>query len=84
MKFLYLLLVVLFTNAIPVIAQTYEVSGTVRDGNNLDIPFATVFLLQVADTTLLKGVSADENGRFIIQNVPLILLKQVILENPLN
>jgi hypothetical protein len=60
----------LFTNAIPVIAQTYEVSGTVRDGNNLDIPFATVFLLQVADTTLLKGVSADENGRFIIQNVP--------------
>ena len=61
---------VLLTNAVPVIAQTYEVSGTVRDGDNQDIPFATVFLLQVADTTLLKGVSADENGMFIIQNVP--------------
>ena len=63
-------MVVSFTNAIPMIAQTYTVSGTVRDGDNQDIPFATVFLLQVSDTTLLKGVSADENGRFIIQNVP--------------
>ncbi|NND79409.1 MAG: TonB-dependent receptor [Maribacter sp.] len=69
MKFLYLLLAVLFTNTIPMIAQSYEVSGTVRDGENKDIPFATVFLLQVADTTILKGVSADENGRFAIQDV---------------
>ena len=51
------------------IAQSYEVSGTVRDGDDQYIPFATVFLLQVADTTILKGVSADENGRFAIQNV---------------
>lgn len=60
---------VLFTNTIPMIAQSYEVSGTVRDGDDQYIPFATVFLLQVADTTILKGVSADENGRFAIQNV---------------
>lgn len=52
------------------IAQTYVVSGTVRDGDNQDIPFATVFLLQVTDTTIIKGVSADENGRFLIQHVP--------------
>ncbi len=62
-------MIVSFTNAVPMIAQTYTVSGTVRDGDNQDIAFASVFLLQVADTTILKGVSADENGRFVIQNV---------------
>ena len=70
MRYLYLLLAVLFTNTIALFAQTHVVSGTVRDGDNQDIAFATVFLLQVADTTVLKGVSADENGRFAIQNVP--------------
>ena len=70
MRYLYLLLVVLFANTIALFAQTHSVSGNVRDGDNENIAFATVFLLQVADTTVLKGVSADENGRFVIQHVP--------------
>ena len=69
MKFLYLLLVISFTNALPVVAQTFEVSGTVRDGDNQNIPFATVFLLQVEDSITVKGVSANVDGRFVIQNV---------------
>ncbi|MGB5435397.1 MAG: outer membrane beta-barrel family protein [Maribacter sp.] len=50
-------------------AQNFSVSGAVKDGDNQSIPFATVFLLQVADTTIVKGVSADENGMFAIQHV---------------
>ncbi|MGB5499739.1 MAG: outer membrane beta-barrel family protein [Maribacter sp.] len=69
MKFLYLLLVISFTNATPMFAQTYAISGAVRDRDNQDISFATIFLHQVADTTIIKGVSADENGRFVIPNV---------------
>lgn len=49
--------------------QTFELSGEVRDERNEVIPFASVFLLQTMDSTLVKGTSADEKGRFTIQNI---------------
>ncbi|EAR02429.1 outer membrane beta-barrel family protein [Maribacter sp. HTCC2170] len=69
MKYVYLLLVVSFANVIPLSAQGFTVSGTVKDGDNQPIPFATISLFQVADSTLIKGVSADENGLFTMLNL---------------
>lgn len=56
-------------SSIPVFAQTSIVSGTVKNGENEHISYANVFLLQVSDTTIVKGTSTDENGVFVIQNV---------------
>lgn len=69
MKYPFLFWFITFAHIIHLQAQNFSVSGAVKDGDNQSIPFATVFLLQVADTTIVKGVSADENGMFAIQHV---------------
>ena len=51
------------------IGQTYDVIGTVKDDRNNAIPYANVFLLALADSTIVKGTSADENGSFSIENI---------------
>ena len=56
-------------HTIPLSAQSFEVTGTVKDIDNQAISFATVSLLLVADTTMIKGVSANENGLFKLANV---------------
>lgn len=65
----YLLLILSSVNVLSVFAQTAAVSGIVKDGLNQPIPYATVFLLKVTDSTLIKGTSADENGMFAISEV---------------
>jgi hypothetical protein len=57
-------------NALPLVAQNFEVSGKVRDANNTGVAFASVFLLHISDTTMVKGTSADENGNFTLIDVP--------------
>ncbi|MCJ7468141.1 MAG: TonB-dependent receptor [Maribacter sp.] len=54
----------------PLVAQNFEVSGKVRDANNAGVAFASVFLLQLSDSTMVKGTSADENGNFTLLDVP--------------
>lgn len=49
--------------------QSFKVTGTVKDGSNDAIPYASVFLLNLADSTIVKGTSADENGTFSMENV---------------
>jgi len=51
------------------LAQDFEVSGTVKDIDGELVPFANVVLLQVADSSLVKGTSADENGQFTIPGI---------------
>lgn len=51
------------------LAQGYEVSGTVKDEEGVPVAFANVVLLQVADSSLVKGTSADENGYFRIADI---------------
>ncbi len=51
-------------------SQAYEVSGSVRDGEGQVVPFANVILMQVNDSSLVKGTSADENGIFRIPDIP--------------
>lgn len=69
MKPLLLFLTVAFGFLLDASAQTFELSGEVRDERNEVIPFASVFLLQTTDFTLVKGASANENGVFIIKNI---------------
>ncbi|WP_089261274.1 outer membrane beta-barrel family protein [Maribacter sedimenticola] len=52
-----------------ILAQTYELKGSIKDQNQEPIPFASVFLLQVSDSTMVKGTSADEDGAFIMDNI---------------
>ncbi len=69
MRLLYPLLILSLLSSIPLLSQTLQVSGAVKDGTDESIPFASIFLLQVSDTSVVKGASADENGIFIIENV---------------
>ena len=48
--------------------QTYTLSGSVKDAEGKPLPYANVILLQVTDSTQLKGISADESGRFSLSN----------------
>ncbi len=70
MKFLPHLSAVLFALTIPMNAQNYGVSGSVKDTEGQGIAFASVYLLDVTDSTMVKGVSADEEGKFNIPTVP--------------
>ena len=52
-----------------VFSQSYELKGEVRDQFQQPVAFASVFLLTVTDSTMVKGTSADENGIFSISNI---------------
>ncbi len=56
---------------VPIIlfGQGFTISGSVKDDTNAPIPFTNVYLLKVADTVMVKGASADENGFFSIENI---------------
>ncbi len=51
------------------ISQTFEVRGIVRDKQGDPVPFANVVLLQVSDSSLVKGASADEDGHYAITGI---------------
>ncbi|WP_405384817.1 outer membrane beta-barrel protein [Maribacter sp. LLG6340-A2] len=52
-----------------ILAQTFELKGSIKDQNEKPIPFASVFLLQVSDSVMVKGTSADEEGVFLMENI---------------
>ncbi|VXB48000.1 CarboxypepD_reg-like domain-containing protein [Maribacter litoralis] len=49
--------------------QSFELKGEVKDQYQEPIAFASVFLLTVTDSTLVKGTSADENGVFVFTGI---------------
>ncbi|NDV42089.1 outer membrane beta-barrel family protein [Flagellimonas sediminis] len=61
------LLVILTANALS--GQTFKISGKVVDEQDQIIPFANILLLKAADTTFVKGTSADDNGFFTLLDV---------------
>lgn len=69
MKFSFLVLIIHLIMPICLSAQTYEVSGTVKDRDNEAVGFANVLLLKVSDSSVVQGASSDEVGRFVISNV---------------
>ncbi len=69
MRRVSLLLILFLLCPVPFIAQMHSVSGMVRDGNGQIVSYANVFLLQPSDSTISKGTSADEKGRFVLNDI---------------
>jgi iron complex outermembrane recepter protein len=66
MKMLLLCLTVFFTGS--VVAQM-KVSGKVAAANGKPVAFANVYLLNISDTSLVKGAIANEMGEFNIDRL---------------
>ncbi|MBT8237449.1 MAG: TonB-dependent receptor [Croceitalea sp.] len=50
-------------------AQTFEISGKVVNSQNEAVAFANILLLNSADSTFVKGTSADDFGNFVLEGV---------------
>ncbi len=69
MKKQLLILIILFASA-PVFAQgTGKVDGTVLDAAGKPVEFATVLLLQTADSSLAKGAITDARGAYLFEGI---------------
>jgi hypothetical protein len=65
-KFILLALAVFSINGVYA-QEKLSISGRLTDGkNNQGVPFATIALMRVSDSTIIGGVMSDENGVFII------------------
>ncbi len=51
-------------------SQTYQITGSVRDMDGAPLPFANVLLLKAADSLQVTGASADDQGEFLLKQVP--------------
>jgi iron complex outermembrane recepter protein len=51
------------------LAQNRKITGSIADNKGKIVEFATVTLLKVADSTLVKGAIADANGKFEIEQI---------------
>ncbi|MRI01387.1 outer membrane beta-barrel protein [Kriegella sp. EG-1] len=52
-----------------VLAQNASISGTVNDENEAPIAFANILLLQQQDSVLIKGVTSNDQGNYLIENI---------------
>lgn len=50
--------------------QSYSISGTVVDDQNVPIPFANAAVYNNLDSALVGGAASDESGNFVIQMKP--------------
>ncbi len=50
-------------------AQNLSISGSFIESNKEAVSFATIALMRVADSTLVKAVVSDESGRFAINGL---------------
>lgn len=50
-------------------AQEYQISGSVKNTEDISIAFANVLLLKATDSTVIKGASTNEKGEFTIDRV---------------
>ncbi len=50
-------------------SQEYQITGVVKNSENTPLPYANVLLLKSKDSTVLKGTSSDEMGKFEITSV---------------
>jgi len=63
------LFLVLFFCISPLFSQDFSISGIVENTDGAPIEFANVFLLDRDYSTLLKGTTTDENGKFLLTEV---------------
>ncbi|TLP75676.1 outer membrane beta-barrel family protein [Maribacter sp. ACAM166] len=69
MKLLFAALFFVLGTSQSIFSQAFELKGNVKDQYQEPIPFASVFLLTVTDSSLVRGTSADEYGNFSIENI---------------
>ncbi len=50
-------------------AQSYSVSGIVKEKDTLALPYANILLLKIQDSTLVKGTTSNEDGLFTFYNI---------------
>ena len=65
-QFIFLLL---FISSLQVFGQNFSVTGLVKSESNEGVPFATVSVFKVKDSTLVKADVCDANGGFKINNL---------------
>lgn len=65
--FLWLIIMHLFV--LPTNAQSFEISGKVKDNLDDPIPLANVILSLAADSTFVKGTATDDQGNFILEDL---------------
>ncbi len=65
----YLQLIIGFLCSFSLFGQGFSISGVVKNTANEEVAFANVLVLKTSDSTLVKGVSADEKGVFVFKNV---------------
>ena len=75
MKFFTNLTAALLLSASFVLAQTQDpsptgkISGSILDEKASPFPFVNVLLLHAKDSVLIKGMAADENGKFLFEQI---------------
>ena len=67
LKHLYLLLFFLSTTSL--CAQTFTVSGNIKDETNNPIPYTNILLLKAQDSTVVSGTTSNDDGKFIFNNI---------------
>ena len=70
LKFLLILLALVTLAATGASAQFFSVSGMVTDERGTPLPEANVALFTQADTLLLRGAPANQDGTFTLRRVP--------------
>ncbi|MET1258566.1 TonB-dependent receptor family protein [Flagellimonas sp. DF-77] len=70
MKYLPTVLISLCLGLFQLQAQDFSIAGKVVDSNDEIIPFANILLLNAADSTFVKGTSANDHGLFVLEAIP--------------
>ncbi len=65
----HLLILAAFFMGVNAYAQDYTVTGNIVDTNNAAVAYSNVLLLNVQDSTLVKGTVTEENGRYSIESL---------------
>ncbi|MFZ1677070.1 MAG: TonB-dependent receptor [Saprospiraceae bacterium] len=55
--------------SINMLSAQFNLNGTIKDDKDQAVPYANVLLLSNADSSLVRGSVADDNGHFEINNV---------------
>lgn len=50
-------------------AQTFTVSGEIKDEANNPIAYANILLLKAQDSTIVSGTTSNEEGKFSVNNI---------------
>ncbi|MCE2613565.1 TonB-dependent receptor [Flavobacteriaceae bacterium D16] len=66
----YPLLILLGLLPFALMGQAYQLSGTVKDSQGKALPYANAILYKTSDSTQVAGISADDNGYFVLKEIP--------------